>query len=216
MTKEKELKWEDLTIGQYLDIEQLLSEHEEDNETEDVTRMIKLIYILFDIDMENVPIGQALELQNEVTKFMNERADFDKLLKDNKLNKIYKLGQYECQPIGIDSMTMSQFIDFNNYANSGENNLINTLSVCLVPIGHKYNDGYDLEEIKEHIKKLKYVDAITISRFFVKRLKKSLRHSLNSLAGQAMMTKGMSMKEKMYLVKMTAALYRILDFSTMQ
>lgn len=62
MTKEKELKWEDLTIGQYLDIEQLLSEHEEDNETEDVTRMIKLIYILFDIDMENVPIGQALEL----------------------------------------------------------------------------------------------------------------------------------------------------------
>lgn len=62
MTKEKELKWEDLTIGQYLDIEQLLSEHEEDNETEDVTKMIKLIYILFDIDMENVPIGQALEL----------------------------------------------------------------------------------------------------------------------------------------------------------
>ena len=63
-------------------------------------------------------------------------------------------------------MTVAQFIDFQQYVKD-DNLDIELLSCLLVPKGHKYMDGYDIEDIHKTLRQhLLTRDAIALKSFF--------------------------------------------------
>ena len=79
----------------------------------------------------------------------------------------YKLGDFTLVPvIQIKNMTAGQFIDFQQYVKD-DNLDIELLSCLLVPKGHKYMDGYDIEDIHKTLRQhLLTRDAIALKSFF--------------------------------------------------
>lgn len=108
------------------------------------------------------------------------------LLHAPKLPKIrseYKVGKFTLVPtIKTSQMTAGQYIDFQTYAKEGDSRIIEMLSCLLVPKGHKYNNGYDVEEVqracKDHLSTLEIVALIS---FFSACSVKSIAHSLSCL-----------------------------------
>lgn len=97
-----------------------------------------------------------------------------------KVQKVYKVGDYTlCLGRKFEKMTTAQYIDFKEYAKTGETDIARYLSVVLVPEGKAYNDGYDVDEVCEAIRDhLMTPDALGIRDFFVTRLEKLTAASL--------------------------------------
>lgn len=62
-----------------------------------------------------------------------------------------------------DRMTTSQFVDFTTCAQDDK------LSAVLVPVHHKYNDGYDIDLVKADIRAMKMPDYIAVVNFLVRQ-----------------------------------------------
>lgn len=76
-------------------------------------------------------------------------------------------------------MTAAQFIDYQHVG--GTDDIIGTLAVALVPDGHTYGNGYDIEEVKEAIRNtMPTDDAVFLLPFFVASLLKSSQRTLQS------------------------------------
>lgn len=103
------------------------------------------------------------------------------------------------------SLVAGQYIDYSNYLkmdNVEEEHLHQVMSVFIIPEGHSYGDGYDMEEWADEINEhLSIVDAKDISFFFQKESRKSLNRTLNSLVwtmkARSMMEKNAERREKM-------------------
>ena len=84
-------------------------------------------------------------------------------------------------------ITTAQYVDFQTFSKKGIDALPDLLSVLLIPEGHKYNDGYDLAQVKETVLQLPLPAALGLSGFFFERLLASIQASLTSLEGVAKM-----------------------------
>lgn len=198
-------EWKDITIGQYLEMQDISNDHTLD----DMQKMTKLVSIVYELDIEEIPMSQALALMDDIKNLMNLKIE------PEKLQKTYKVGNYTCKPTSFDKMTMAQFMDFQEMANSGEEHLVDTIAVCLVPKGLKYNVGYDIDDFKEDILKLPIIIAPTLIDFFQQALKKSWKHSLRSLVGQTIISREMNWKQKKTVLKAIPVMNQALDFLTM-
>lgn len=68
---------------------------------------------------------------------------------------------------GERKMTAGQYIDFQTYAKE-DDRWAELLSCLLVPEGHTYNDGYDIEAVQAAIRdELCILDAIALRAFFL-------------------------------------------------
>ena len=61
-------------------------------------------------------------------------------------------------------MTAAQFIDYQNYI--GTEHFEDYLSVFFIPEGHKYNDGYDIEQVKKDLLELDFPTVKSVAFFF--------------------------------------------------
>lgn len=84
-------------------------------------------------------------------------------------------------------ITTAQYVDFQTFSKKGIDALPDLLSVLLIPEGHKYNDGYDLAQVRETVLQLPLPAALGLSGFFFERLLASIQASLTSLEGVAKM-----------------------------
>ena len=76
-------------------------------------------------------------------------------------------------------LTTAQYIDFQVRATEAPKDLAGLLSVILIPEGHKYNEGYSSDEVREEIyKNFPIEDAMGLSAFFFALWKKSMRRLL--------------------------------------
>ena len=93
----------------------------------------------------------------------------------------YKLGDFTLEPvIKIKDMTAGQFIDFQQYVKD-EDKDIELLSCLLVPKGHKYMDGYEIEDVHKTLREhLLTRDAIALKSFFIVSSVASLPRILTS------------------------------------
>lgn len=107
-----------------------------------------------------------------------------------KVRKAYDCGGFRLVPLkDFHRLTTAQFIDFQEYANAGEDLLVRTLSVVLVPEGHTYGDGYDILDVQAAIREhLSIIDAVALRDFFMRRLGSYLRSSLTCSAAIARKT----------------------------
>ena len=76
-------------------------------------------------------------------------------------------------------ITTAQYIDFQVRASDAPEDLAGLLSIFLIPEGHKYNEGYSSDDVREEIfKYLPIEDGLGLSAFFFELWKKSIRRLL--------------------------------------
>lgn len=187
------MTWNDITLKQYNDIQKIIN-----SDADEMAKMSSLVAVLYNLNMDEVPMTEAIALQAEGVEFLNSIPKVG----DTILKKQYTIKGIKYVPTPIDKMTMSQYMDYQAYAKLDEEHLINTLSVCLVPKGHKYNDGsYDIEELKNELHNMSVMDALRILSFFQNRSSKYIVRSLYCLTKDLMNTKGLTLKQKITLAK---------------
>ena len=84
----------------------------------------------------------------------------------------------------MDQVTTGQYIDWCTYM-GGDKNVIDLYSCFVIPKGHKYGDGYDLDKAKEDIAELPISVAAFISNFWKTSLHIFLRRSAREMEKEA-------------------------------
>lgn len=178
------MQWKDINIKQFKNINKILKE---ENLT-DVEKNLELIAYVFDLsedDLYDMDLGTIRKYANEL-EFINEfKPDY------TKEPKIKRIGDYE---VGVDyhlsKFTVSQYIDFMAEINSTEPDIARLCATILIPKGHKYNDGYNLEEFIERIEQeVNIFDAEALVFFYLIKSLKLINKSHKALMMKAMANK---------------------------
>lgn len=152
--------WEEVTIGQFIEIQQILFAN-----ISDTYKSVNLISVLTGISVDE------LESYNlNIYSRLNNQLNF----LHNPIPKINHKDVYEINGTkyilkgDISAISTSQYIDYQEYLKEGDP--IKLTSVWLIPEGHAYNDGYDIHNVWKDISQMKFVDVQAIGFFFKKQL----------------------------------------------
>lgn len=164
--------YEKLPIGLYL---QLCDA--EENQTEDLDKAVTRIAILTGLTEREV-----LNLDLNTFSDLNQKAKF--VERDAPITRVkdqYEVSGYTlvtCKDIR--KMTTGQYIDYQAYSKEADKYIVDIMSCFLVPKGMKYNDGYDIEDVKNKIREeLTVTDVNALSGFFLHSLIASIEASLS-------------------------------------
>lgn len=194
----KRLSWDDVSIGQYLEMENILKK-----EGDTLSKALDLLQILTGTDYSKVPIDEYMEKVAELSFLQTDVPTID------LPNEIALNGRKYTLKNDVDKITASQFIDYNNYIQSEDNDkIIKIIGTFIIPKGHIYGDGYEFDTVMEDAKDIPLPIANSIAFFLRKQSNKSLKRSLYSLAFRIMMNKKVSWKKRIAAVNGLAVVYR--------
>lgn len=165
-----------LPVGKYRDIRDVCR----DESLDDLDRQVKIIAILADMTEEDVldlPIAEYAEMAAK-TRFLESMETTDA----NNISRVYYAGGFELVPVTDHrKITAAQYIDFQEYAKSGDENLVEILSCLLIPKGMSYNRGYDVMDVQNAIRKdMSVSDALALTAFFFASYRRLISVSLTS------------------------------------
>ena len=157
--------YDELTINKYLELQAMLEE--EWNELELQVHLIAILSDMTDDEVLNLSLDDYQEKVRQ-TSFLLEKPK----TKNNIPNHIIinKKKYTICKK--INELSVAQYIDYQTWmqANNGDKYIANILSCFVVPDGHKYGDGYDLEGVmRDFGEYLSIQDAINIAFFFFRK-----------------------------------------------
>ena len=117
-----------------------------------------------------ITLKQAYEMPIADTHEMQEAFQFArKAPKVRRLKKTFTLNGTDYVPVTEPSkITTAQFIDYDQLPDKRD--LIDVLATVMVPVGHIYNEGYELSKAKEDVRSLTVEEAVSICDFFVRGL----------------------------------------------
>lgn len=172
--------WENITISTYFKILDILSD-ESLSEIDKQVSLVSLIEGITEDEVLNMPIQEA---GNRFSKliFLNS---FN-LIPNYKPKKI-KIGELELKVIeDTGSISTGQFIDYQAWVVKPFNESMDKLlSIFLIPVGKKYNDGYDLIEVQNTIREcMTFREAQSLLNFILAKYLKLFRTSLRYLVKQ--------------------------------
>lgn len=146
--------WTTISLAEYYKIKDIISEPDE-------YTTFNLLDILYGIDSSSLTIS-------EITKYANALDFLHNDVPEVKLQKTYTLNgrEYESNT-NLSLVTIGQFVDYQNYIK--ESRFEDILSVFFVPVGHKYNDGYDIKQVKEDLLSLDFATIHSLAFFFSKQ-----------------------------------------------
>lgn len=147
--------WDELPIGKYIQIYDL---------TEDEDRALRIAAILGGLTYDEI-----LSAPLPVAKGLLKNAEF--LAKKPKLRRAkgeYVLnGEKFIFSRDLNSITTAQFVDYVNMPKDLYH-VPEIAGIFLIPEGHRYNDGYDMEHVVKLITDyLSFEDYAAISGFFL-------------------------------------------------
>lgn len=149
--------WKDISLKEYYKIKELLEE------PDDYTTY-NLIDLLYSVDSVNMPLTE-LSKYNGALEFINKEVPVVNLKAQYELNGVVYNSNYN-----LSQVSAAQFIDYQNYI--GTEKFEDYLSVFFIPEGHKYNDGYDIEQVKKDLLELDFPTVKSIAFFFTIQLAK--------------------------------------------
>lgn len=174
------MKWSDISLKQFKEIEKLNSIEDNDD------KMFQVCQIIYGDDVLDLPL-------NEFKKKVKELSFLSKKIKTETPPKKFNVNGREYYLDGLlGRITTKQFIDFQNHSKS--NFIEGMLSVFIIPKGHKYNDGYDMEQVFEDIMDMPITLTNSIAFFFKIQFVKSLeifQSYLTKMTKKTEMTKEM-------------------------
>lgn len=201
----KRLCWDDVSIGQYLEMENILKK-----EGDTLSKALDLLQILTGTDYSKVPIDEYMEKVAELSFLQTDVPTID------LPNEIALNGRKYTLKNDVDKITASQFIDYNNYIQSEDDDkIIKIVGTFIIPKGHIYGDGYEFDTVMEDAKDIPLPIANSIAFFLRKQSNKSLKRSLYSLAFRIMMNRKVSWKKRIAAVNGLAVVYRNLGYYLM-
>ena len=143
--------WKDITLKQYYTIKELLEEPDE-------WTTYNIIDLLYSVDSVNLPLTE-LKKYNNALEFLNKEVPVVNIKDKYNINGVVYDSNFN-----ITQVTAAQFIDYQNYI--GTEHFEDYLSVFFIPEGHKYNDGYDIEQVKKDLLELDFPTVKSIAFFF--------------------------------------------------
>lgn len=154
--------YRELPIGKYLDI----CEIDGDGNRSDLEKQVGIIAVLAGMTENEVlklPITRYKEFVVR-SRFLEVPSKED----HSHIAKSYVIGDWTLVPTrDYRKITTDQYIDFQTYAVGWEKNLVQILSVFLVPKGKEYNEGYDVIEVQKAIRdNLSVSEVLSLSAFF--------------------------------------------------
>lgn len=174
----RDVKWNDLTIGQY---ERICSIFKEDIDDEE--KMIGVVTVVYGITEDEVMRQPLTRTRDMIASVEGLKTSPD----DVRTKKRYRLkGKLYNVCLDADKITTAQYIDYQTYSKDLERNIAEILSVVLIPRGKRYGEGYDVAKLIGDIREsFPLGDALSIAKVFRYRWLKSIRRSL--LCSEALM-----------------------------
>lgn len=150
--KGKKMTWNDVTYRQFGQLQELLK-IENDEE-----KLIQIVQLFFGEDVIDLPLNEFM-LKTKELDFLDTPIPSNVPPKKVAINgKKYYL---DCL---LGNITTAQYVDYTNHSKTNDINKM--LSVFFIPEGHKYNDGYDMEEVFNDINDLP-VTVVNDTAFFL-------------------------------------------------
>lgn len=150
--------WDSLTWKEYEQLEQILNtDIPADYKT---VHVIALLSGLAVEEIERIPVSQfnkilpALEFLN--TEPETHYHQFEYTINGREYDFKGKLQE----------ITTAQYIDYRAYISEEDKDIVKLMSVFLIPKGHEYNDGYDMEQVINDINDMCWLDLRAAAFFF--------------------------------------------------
>lgn len=150
--------WDAITWKEYEQIEQIIS-----SDIPSDYKAIHLISVLTGLsvdDIERLPV-------KEIQKFIPALEFLQTEPEPHKHQFEYTVNGREYAFTGmIHTITTAQYIDYRAYMQEENKDVVKLMSVFMVPKGHEYNDGYDMEQVQSDIGDMCWLDVRAASFFF--------------------------------------------------
>ena len=168
--------YRDLPIGKYEEICRLC-----DTEMTEVDRKVAIISILTDLTEDEV---MSLPLV-KFTAYSGKARFLEKECPENLIPGVarsYTIGGFVLLPVtDIRKITAAQYIDFQTFSKERETRAVEMLSCFLVPRGKDYNEGYDVMDVHDAIRKeMSVAEVLALLGFFFEKWLRSMRTTLTS------------------------------------
>ena len=152
------MTWNDITLRKWTEIESIYKKKYED----EILQTADIISVVFDIEnpMELFPA--------EFSKYVEQLNFLAKPIPEKKLCNSYTInGTLYNFKGNIMEVSMGQLMDWRQFSTKEPLDYAECLSVFIIPDGHKYNDGYDMDKTLNDIKSLPIGDVIKLWNFFL-------------------------------------------------
>ncbi len=147
------MNWSDITLRQFNKLQDIF-------EVEDSYTVCNIIDLIWGIDSSNLPLNQFIEYKEKLEFLKQPITPIKNIpLKITVNNRTYNTN------VNLTEIKVAQYIDYQNYCKNPKYNEL--LSVFIIPEGHNYNDGYDLQQVKEDILDLPIDLVYGINFFFL-------------------------------------------------
>ena len=147
------MKWSDVTLKQFLELKDIMQIEDETDRT------IAIAELLLGLDVSNLPLSEFNKKMKELS-FLKEEIPNNHIVRKVEINN----RKYNIDAL-LGRVSTAQYVDFTNYMKE-EDNITKVLSVFFIPNGHRYNDGYDMEQVIKDMESLPVDIAISESFFF--------------------------------------------------
>lgn len=154
----KKIDWDNVSLRQFNEIQELIKEQDEYTQ-------FNILDLLYGIDSTNMTINEVAEYNDCLGFLKNDIKPVD-LKKEYEIN-----GTVYDSHCDLTMVTIAQFIDYQEYIKKGDVRYNDILSVFFIPKGHKYNDGYDMNRVKNDLLDLDMVSVKSAAFFFEKQLR---------------------------------------------
>lgn len=173
--------YRDLPLGMYLEI----CEISRRTDIEELHKQVSILSVLTGKEEEEIydlPIGDYKSLVSKAS-FLAHPYEGGVQTAD-----LYTLEGWVLKPVeDYRKISTAQYIDFQTFVKDAEKNVVEILSVMLIPEGKKYNQGYDIVELQNVIRRcLPVADALSLYAFFFVQFRQSIKDSLISSKEAAM------------------------------
>lgn len=169
--------WKDITIEKYERIAGL-----QEKNLGEIDLIASTIAVLDGVtvkEVEELPYAVLL-LKARGLRFLQQSPIASIVKRKYKIN-----GKTYIPTLNPAELTTAQYIDFQVRAMGAPDDLAGLISVILIPEGHKYNEGYSSDDVREAIyKNFPIEDAMGLSAFFFALWKKSMRRLLRETKKQ--------------------------------
>ena len=155
------LTWKDIKYRTLLDIREAANIEDEND------RVFAIMEAVFGEDVLDLPLKDFNEKCKEL-QFLQKEIPNDLHVKDIKVNG----REYYFDGL-LGKITTAQYIDFQNYQKNNDEQ--KSFSVFIIPKGHKYNDGYDIEQVFNDILDIPVPVLFSASFFFSRQFELFIR-----------------------------------------
>lgn len=153
--------WESLTYGDYMQLVQIGEANIPENYK--TTHLLSILTGEKVEDLESLQITTFMKLLPHL-QFLNEKP------KDIEHKNEYEVnGRKYIVQADVDKICTAQFLDYSSYIkekyDTSGPNTVKLTSCFLVPEGHKYGDGYDINQVWNDINDMSFLDVKALAFF---------------------------------------------------